>query len=203
MVQIACPNCGDHIDLHAGVRMLTCPSCGTTLLYDDAVVKQAGDAGVMHDAPLLFGIGDRVACAPGTFDILGHARFSYGRGWWDEFWALDTKGQSAWLSIDEGDVAVQRSIRGSGGPKAGDTMRPGDAFTHHGTNYRVTEIDRATCIALRGEFDEALSVGETYTFLNALSGNGKLLSGEFQDGPTLWFEGHWIDPFEIVVERRP
>ena len=108
MVQIACPNCGDRIDLRDGVRMLTCPSCGTTLLYEDAVVRQAGSAGVMHDAPLLFGIGDRVRCPAGIFDILGHARFDYGRGWWDEFWALDEDGHPAWLSIDEGDVAVQR-----------------------------------------------------------------------------------------------
>ncbi len=201
MVQIACPNCGDRIDLRDGVRMLTCPSCGTTLLYEDAVVRQAGSAGVMHDAPLLFGIGDRVRCPAGVFDILGHARFDYGRGWWDEFWALDGDGHPAWLSIDEGDIAVQRRDRTARGPKSGASLRLGDAFSHKSEDYRVTEVDEAKCIALRGEFDEPLSVGETYRFVNAQSRGGRLLSGEFSGDDAMWFEGRWIDPFDITVER--
>ncbi|EAQ04180.1 hypothetical protein OB2597_08559 [Pseudooceanicola batsensis HTCC2597] len=201
MVQMSCPNCGDRVETRSGVRMLTCPSCGTTLLIEDEVVKAAGQAGVMHEAPLLFGIGDRVHCPAGVFDILGHARFSYGRGWWDEFWALDAEGHPAWLSIDEGDVAVQRRLRGEAGPGGGMALRLGDGFRFRGDDYRVTEIDLAECIALRGEFDEALSVGETYRFINALSQGGALLSGEFQDGSALWFEGEWIDPFEVRTER--
>lgn len=160
----------------------------------------AGEAGVMHDAPLLFGLGDRVCCAAGVFDVLGHARFSYGRGWWDEFWALDEGGHPVWLSIDEGDIAVQRVIPEGRAPAITKAPILGRTFSYDGMNFRVTEFDEATCLAIRGEFDEALIVGETYTFVNALSVEGVLLSGEFWRGGHSWFTGEWIDPFEVTVE---
>ena len=50
---------------------------------------------------------------------------------------------------------------------------------------------------------EALKVGETYNFVNALSVEGVLLSGEFWPGGHSWFTGEWIDPFEVVVDRIP
>jgi predicted RNA-binding Zn-ribbon protein involved in translation (DUF1610 family) len=201
MAQISCPNCGDRITPHPGVRMLTCPSCGTTLFHEDEAVRLAGEAGVMHDAPLLFGLGDRVRCAAGVFDVLGHARFSYGRGWWDEFWALDADGHPVWLSIDEGDVAVQRVIPEGRAPAIPKAPILGRTFSYDGMHFRVTEFDEATCLAIRGEFDEALKVGETYNFVNALSVEGVLLSGEFWPGGHSWFTGEWIDPFEVTVER--
>lgn len=200
MVQINCPNCGDTISPHAGVRMLTCPSCGTTLMAQDDVVELAGEAGVMHDAPLLFGLGDQVTANGETFDILGHARFSYGRGWWDEFWALDGAGHPAWLSIDEGDVAIQRVIR-DGGPGQRKLPYLGEKISHDRTEYVVNEIDDAECIAIRGEFDEPLNVGETYQFVNAISDKGTLLSGEIWEGGAIWFLGAWVDPFDVQVKR--
>lgn len=204
MVTINCPNCGDTITPHAGVRMLTCPSCGTTLMAEDDVVTAAGDAGVMHDAPLLFGLGDHVTANGESFDILGHARFSYGTGWWDEFWALDGSGHPVWLSIDEGDVAIQRAVKpGKDAASAPLAQMPemGQEISFNGEIYTVNEIDSAECIAIRGEFDEALEVGETYRFFNAVSDHGDLLSGEIWDGGALMFDGEWVDPFEVKVKR--
>jgi hypothetical protein len=88
-----CPNCGYPVpDQMKTVVMLTCPSCDTTLYLQSDRLLSAGSAGEMHDSPALFGVGNQVKLGRTTWDVLGHARFSYGRGWWDEYWCESAKG---------------------------------------------------------------------------------------------------------------
>lgn len=202
MPDLSCPNCGDRIDPRlTGFRHVVCASCGTSILIEDDATRVAGQAGVMHDTPMLFGLGDRVRIDGALYDILGHARFSYGRGFWDEFQGRDMQGNLAWLSVDEGDVAVQAPLPGSEWPRETSVPEVGANVTASGGDYTVTEAERAECLALRGGFDEALEVGETYEFVNATGPGGALLSGEFWPGGRSWFLGRWVDPFDVVVER--
>lgn len=55
--------------------------------------------------------------------------------------------------------------------------------------FTVIEVETAQCVALRGQLDEALQVGETNSFVNASAGNEALLSGEFWEGSAMWFYG--------------
>lgn len=182
--------------------MLTCDSCGTTLYLKDKTLLNAGSAGEMHDSPMLFGLGDHVTFGKLHVDIQGHARFSYGRGWWDEFWGTGKRGESLWISVDEGDVVVQYPLPADQSPRISRTARVGQIFEHHGAALRVTEHDRATCVAVRGSFDDVLYVGDRYDFINLSGDDGMLLSAEFWDGGESWFTGAWHDPFEIKVEVR-
>ncbi len=199
-----CPNCGDVIDPRmAAFRHVVCASCGTSLLIEDDAVRQAGQAGVMHAAQMLFGLGDRITVWGTSYDILGHARFSYGRGFWDEFQARDADGASAWISVDEGDIAIQTPLDRSDWPSTTTPPRSNTSVMAGGTSYRVSEFDQAECVALRGGFDEDLIVGETYDFVNCTSDTGALLSGEFWTGGRAWFVGDWADPFDIQVDPAP
>jgi hypothetical protein len=154
----------------------------------------------MHESPLLFGLEDKVLVGGRSFRPQGHARYSYGRGTWDEFWALDGHAEGRWISVDEGDVIVQRPL----GRDAFDLVEPpnfGSTFTHQGEEFTVTETEEATCLALRGNFPELLRVGERYYFINATGQDGALLSGEFGEGKATWYIGEWVDPFAVRVTR--
>ncbi len=179
--------------------MLTCPSCGTTLYVDGAQLHDAGNAGQMHDGPALFGVGDAVRLGKALIQITGHARFSYGRGWWDEYWGFDEDQRGCWVSVDEGDVVLQYPITKDFWPRVARTARVGTPFRYRDDDWQVTEADAAECVALRGSFGEQLEVGETYTFLNASGPGGELLSGEFWEGGQSWYVGYWFDPFDVVV----
>lgn len=179
--------------------MLTCDGCLTTLYLQDDRLLNAGQSGEMHDSPLLFGLGDRVRFGKTRVDILGHARFSYGRGWWDEFWGMDRQGNGVWVSVDEGDVVVQRALPDDDQPNIARSARIGQETMFQGMDLRVTERDSATCIAVRGSFDETLFVGQTYDFLNLEGPDGLLVSGEFSDDGEIWFAGEWFDPFEVEI----
>lgn len=201
MSDFNCPNCGNGISpAIKAIKMLSCPSCGTTLFLEDQGAKVAGEAGVMHDMPLLFGLGDTVQIASWQFAVLGHARFSYGRGTWDEFFCRREDGALRWISVDEGDVVIQQEVSRRDWPRYDRTLKLGRQIRYDGEDFTVIEMDEATCVALRGSFDHPLSVGERYDFVNLQDEHGRLLSGEFQGDYRDWYTGVWVDPFDIRVE---
>lgn len=164
-------------------------------------MRKAGQQGVMHDVPMLFDVGDsvRLESLGKTIQIKGHARFSYGRGFWDEFWGIGAGGQSYWVSVDEGDVVFQYVLAGNKAPKRKQMPNAGAAFQFRLNKYRVVEVEQAECVSLRGAFGEALTVGETYQFVNAQGPGGALLSGEYWADGNRWYLGHWVSPFDVKI----
>ncbi|PWK57987.1 DUF4178 domain-containing protein [Roseicyclus mahoneyensis] len=201
---VSCPNCGYGFDgLRRSTRMFDCPSCDTTLFREGDALAPIGNHGEMHETPMLIGIGDTVEAIGSRWTVLGHVRYDYGRGFWDEMWAETPDGAGAWLSIDEGDVVIQRSLAPAA-VRAGlaGELRLGVQVRIEGEVYTVTEMDEATATAFRGELPERIELGERHRFVNASGGDGTLLSGEVWDGGETWFVGEWLDPFEIKVERQ-
>ncbi|WP_264211275.1 DUF4178 domain-containing protein [Leisingera thetidis] len=195
-----CPNCASPVAPAAAmVKMAACAACGTTLFIADEQARLAGEAGVMHAAPLLFGLGSTIRLDGRTLRILGHARFSYGRGFWDEFWALDARDEPCWVSLDEGDIVLQRELDRAAWPRYDGRLALGRTVELDGVSFTVTEEDDAECVAVRGSFDQALVVGGRYRFVNLQGGDGTLLSGEFHGTSREWYRGAWYDPFEAEV----
>ena len=198
MEQRNCPKCGSDVGPQlASTRMVNCPSCGTSLFLKDDRFLLAGAQGVLHEGATLITLGDRVGCLGQTWQVIGQARFSYGRGWWDEFWASNGSGSTAWISVDEGDVVLQWPVAVADQPTSLAPQMLGDVITFQGEAYQITEIETATCEAIRGTLPEVLSVGDAFRFANCTSNDGRLLSGEFWPGGSAWFIGDWIDPFEL------
>lgn len=203
MKSLNCPNCGNQLDVaFATAKMTTCDACDTALLLESGHVEQAGRKGDWHDAPALFKLGDDVLLQGSYYHITGHARFDYGTGWWDEYWGMVGQDEGVWISVDEGDIILQRALSFDDAPRIARPPELGRQFKVGRDSYVVTEADRATCIALRGSFPEALHVGETYDFVNCTGGMGQLLSGEFSSDGNQWFRGFWIDPFDVQAEQR-
>ncbi|WP_428926257.1 DUF4178 domain-containing protein [Marinibacterium sp. SX1] len=194
-----CPNCGDHVaEALATAPMAVCPSCDTTVYALDGRLLAAGTAGQMHDAPLLFALGDSLRLGDVWHQAVGHVRLAYATGWWDEFWVEDHHGAGQWVSIDEGDIVAQQAMADP--PRIAPPRRVG-AVLSHGPGFRVTEIDQGRCIALRGRFPERLAVGDTHDYVNAMAEDGRLLSCETHAGRSEWFLGHWLDPFDLEIRR--
>lgn len=194
-----CPNCGHPIpDKVKTAVMLTCPSCDTTLYVQSDKLLNAGTSGEMHDGPQLFSIGDIVKLGRKAWEVLGHARFSYGRGWWDEYWCEDPKGNGVWISVDEGDIVVQVPVdENDERPALRTNSRIGMPFEWRREHFRVVETGSGECEAIRGVFGERLVVGDTFSYANAQGDEGTLLSAETDGTGTAWFTGEWHDPFEV------
>lgn len=201
-VHETCPNCGAPApDALAWAQMAVCGSCNTTLYRLGSGLGVAAPAGEMADVPLLVALGDHVAVSGRWMTAVGHARFSYGPGWWDEFWLAGDAGEEGlWLSIDEGDVILQSPLSD---PAHGLPTRPtlGDHIALIDEDFTVTETGAGVCTALRGAFPERLAVGDRFSYANLTGGRGGLLSAETDGSGTTWFRGVWIDPFALRVRR--
>lgn len=200
MTDRTCPNCGAALPpLLAHARMAACGYCGTSVVLDDAGLRSAGSAGIMHDAPELVTLGGAVDLPQGRFEATGHVRYDYGRGHWDEYHGL-VDGMPAWLSVDEGDVALQHPVDAgrSPPPRGGRALfRLGARAGHAGREYRCAEVDDAVAVAFRGQLPEQVTIGDRHLYANFVGPDGAILSGELWPGGEAWFEGRWIDPFDI------
>jgi hypothetical protein len=200
-MNLTCPNCGHPIPATARkIVMQTCASCDTTLYRQGDALLNAGSAGEMHETPGLFGLGDIVKLGRKAWEVLGHARFSYGRGWWDEFWCEDPTGLGAWVSVDEGDIVIQFPLGEDQRPSFTTDVGVGHKFRFLGEDFTVIEHGEGSCVALRGLFGERLGIGDSFRYANAQGNDGALLSCERDGSGMSYFIGEWHDPFEISGE---
>lgn len=176
--------------------MITCEFCGTTSVLRDQVFETAGSGGDMLDTPSLIQLGQSVLIRSVDLMPVGHARFSYGRGWWEEFWCIDGQGDGFWLSVDEGDYALERPLKDQHWPKDF-RARFGATAEIMGDIYKVTEAETASCLAVRGEFPEELELGEAHLYFDLSAKDAAMATYEKWDGGDAWSVGHWVDPWDV------
>jgi hypothetical protein len=198
MTEKACPNCGAALPaMFAHARMMNCDFCGSSVVLEDKVLLNAGTSGEMLDAPELIALGRAVRLPDGEFTATGHIRYDYGRGHWDEYHgALD--GELVWVSVDEGDVVLQRRLDAPSG-FGREQFRIGTTLELNGGTFTCTEVANATAVAFRGQLPEPVVLGDTHLYANFAGAGGTLLSGEVWDGGSAWFTGRWIDPFKVMA----
>jgi len=193
-----CPNCGG--ELHArlqSAKLLVCDHCDSTAFLEDEAVRLAGSKGVMHERPGLIAVGQTFNHGAIAFLPIGRARFDYGDGWWDEFWAVSGD-DGIWISVDEGDIAIERPFEADSSrlPALGD-IRVGRSVELDGHAYTVAEIGSAVCVAVQGELPERLAAGDRFGYAHLRRGGSELVTLEFDEQGVQATSGHWLDPFEI------
>jgi hypothetical protein len=188
-----CPNCGaDLPETLTRAKMVACRYCESAVVLEDDALRTAGEKGVMAEEPSLFVLGREIRYRRESWLPVGQARFSYGTGWWDEFWAVDGGGEGVWISVDEGEIAVERPY------EIDVTLSPWQL--KRGENVSLNG-EAATCMALRGEFPEALHVGQAYRYWHLSGPMGRLVTLEFSEGEFAASEGVWVDPYLIRSEN--
>ena len=196
-----CANCGAEIERrNTATRLVSCPHCDTTQMFVDDAFRLAGQQGVMQEVPTLLTLGETALVAGRRVVPLGHARFSYGRGWWDEFWCESEAGM-LWISVDEGDVAIESAVPQELWP-TGFAPKLDAQVTIDGVRYTVTEAEVAECVAVRGEFPEVLSVGERHLYFDLSGPEKEIVTLEQWDGESAWFYGDWIDPWQVKAAAK-
>ncbi len=192
-----CPNCGAELSCklrHS--KMVACEYCESTVLLEDETVRKVGKSGVMAEEPSLFVLGREIIHKDESFLPVGQARFGYANGWWDEFWAIGGDGQGVWVSVDEGEIAIERPypITVTFNP---DALTVGSSVILKDERFRITEADTATCKALRGEFPEPIRIGQTYRYWHLSGERARIVTLEYSDGEFQASEGVWVDPYLI------
>lgn len=206
MVEFFCSNCG--ASLHANLessKLVDCEYCDTTQFIEDDGVRSLGARGVMLNAPALIEVGQQFYITGVSYLALGMVRYDYGAGTWDEFYCF-SKNKPYWVSIDEGDVAVEQHLDVTHLNKITELFTnkkfPPKTFKFKDELFSLEEYNQAKCVAIRGELPEVVTVGDTHHFYDYGNSLGQIITYETQDNEQSVYYGYWCDPFDIRTDIK-
>ena len=191
-----CPQCGDRLDIYFKYsKLIKCASCGSSIFLGDEAAKLIGKSSVLAEEPSLLQLHKPFKYKSKHYIPIGKIRYSYGRGFWEEWFLKDESNKEYWLSIDEGDFVLQEKIKLSLPFKSSKDLNIGKRYGKH----VVTEKGEGRCVGFEGELPQEIHLDETHHYVHLSEGMGKLLTVEFSNTLTEMFKGEWIDPLEIEV----
>ena len=197
--QLNCPQCGYAIPLYfKHTKLIQCESCKSTIFLEDDAVKLSGDSSVLAPEISIIELSKPFVFKQKSYLPLGKIRYSYGRGFWEEWWVKDTQNSEYWLSVDEGDLVFQQKI---------EVSYPDDLFSRlriglvTSDEWVVTELGTATCEGFAGSLPKKIVVGSSYSYAHLSGKDAKLRTLEMVAGHLEAYEGKWISPFDIGKVR--
>jgi len=198
--QIGCPSCGATHDVHnPGLITFTCEYCGNAVFWDEEKIQDAGKQSVLPE-----GFSRLYRGASGTllnkeFIVLGRVRYSFGKGFWDEWFLEFSGGKTGWLSEDNHEFCWEKEQSVVVPPY--DDLYPGYAIKTKERQFIVEEVGLAECIGMEGDLPRLVKTGETYHFADAASPDGNHTMGiEYDDQPPTVFIGRWVKYASIKME---
>ena len=193
-----CPQCGDALSIYVKYsKLVKCASCSSSVFLNDDSVKLIGVASVLSPEPSLIELHKPFSFKFNTFMPLGKIRYSYGRGFWEEWFLKDKTNKEFWLSIDEGDFVLQEKVKL---PLAFNNPNVVKIGKKYGA-YVATEIGKGECVGFDGELPQNIKLGETHGYIHLSADGGNLVTVEFVGDKMETFKGKWIDPLDIKVLR--
>jgi len=194
-----CPQCGDQLDIFFKYsKLVKCRSCNSSIFLEDNHVKLIGESSVLSPEPSLIQLNQPFEFQGVSYTPLGKIRYSYGRGFWEEWFVRNQNNKMLWLSIDEGDFVLQEKMKLSLPFKSTTKFNVGTSYG----NYIVTEIGEGTCVGYEGELPERITLGDKHKYIHLSQGKGNLVTLEFTENRTETYKGKWINPLEIKVQTR-
>lgn len=181
--------------------MVVCEYCSTAIYWDEERIAAAGKQSVLPEGTSRLYRGATGSYHQRRFVVVGRVRYSFGRGFWDEWYLEMSDGAMQWLTEDNHELAVQRRVSFDQAMPAS-SCRPGSWLTLRDTQFVVQEVGQAECLGVEGEVPKRIVTGETYTYVDASSPDGRYTLGlEFDEGDTpTAFVGKWLKHSELKLD---
>lgn len=148
----ACPNCGATIEFRwSGAVQTVCPYCKAVLVRRDLDLEKVGMVSDLPPTASPIQLGTEGKFEGDAFVVVGRIIYQYERGGWNEWHLRTMRGESAWLSDAQGDLAISRPARDTAPLPAADALGVGQPYTIDGIHFRVASITRARYAGVEGE----------------------------------------------------
>lgn len=188
-----CPQCGDKLaPQFRHSKLIVCQSCNSTIFLEDDAVRLAGKESALIPMMSLLKLNVPFEYQTKTYLPVGHVRYRYDRGYWDEWWVIGNNGAGIWVSVDEGDFAFEKKVKLKEDIRF-ESLKLGQRIG----SWQVTELDRAHCEGFEGELPEIIKVGDTFDYAHLSGPKDALMTLEFPPSGLIAYKGKWIDPFEV------
>lgn len=202
MKTINCPSCAGEVQIKIKhCKLISCDYCGSPLLLEDNSVKNIGEQSSLTEVPSILKLGHSFQYRKERFTPYGRIQYDYGDGIWEEWWVITKKQNGLWVSIDEGDIAIQTLFEASQTTQATlselKSLKIGAKIFIDGYNYKVTEKNSARCTGIEGQLPKVVLAGDLMDYVDLSSPKGSILTVEYDKNGMHLYKGSWIDPFEL------
>ncbi|MEA3491709.1 MAG: DUF4178 domain-containing protein [Campylobacterota bacterium] len=192
---VNCPQCGAALPLYfVHAKLAQCQSCGSSIFLDDEAARVAGESSVLAPEPSLITLNHSFGYAGKNYLPVGMVRYSYGRGFWEEWWIKDNSGEEFWLSVDEGDMVLEQLVDNEEDPSIFKSPSIGQRI---GSEWIITEIGTGECEGFSGSLPMIITQGQKHKYLHLSGYNASLKTIEVDPSGIRTYIGRWIDPFDI------
>lgn len=202
---IECPSCGGAQEVHnPGITLVVCQYCSASLYWDEEAVLHAGEKSILVQGDTRLFDGARGTLQGKRFRVIGHVRYDWGAGTWDE-WYIDVEGEgAAWLSEDERELSLERPLDAADAPAA-TQLSLGRSIRLGGSDFTVREIREARCVGGWGQLPFTILPNETYPYADLASRDGQRFATLEYDraGAPRAFIGEPIPHDALIVEGSP
>lgn len=199
--RISCPSCGAGHDLYnPGIVTIVCEYCGNAVYWDAEKVTRAGSQSILPEGFSRLYRGATGKLKNRRFFVMGRVRYSFGYGFWDEWFLEFGDGTIGWLTEDNHEFALEKRSTAKHLPPL-DQLSPGVPFTVQGIPFVIEEMGQAECLGMEGDLPIAVQSGEKYTFADASSPDGNYSLGlEFDADPPVVYLGQWLKYEDIRMD---
>ncbi len=198
--QFNCSSCGAL--LHRRFRytkLIVCEQCRSILYLRRGAVDVLGNQAALADHPSLFRRYHRFAYRNLLLEPVGTLRYGYGRGFWEEWWCLESDGEGHWISVDEGDFVMEQKQSIEADLPPADALEPGMKIDLMNASWTVTELGTAQLQGMEGELPDIVKPDRNFRYAHMERPGSKLVTLEYNDpaGRPEIYLGEWMDPFDI------
>jgi hypothetical protein len=191
---INCPQCGYSLPIYfRWSKLVQCESCKSSIFLEDESVKLIGKSSTLSPEPSLLKLREPISIDGITYTPMGKIRYSYGRGFWEEWFLVDRSSREFWLSVDEGDFVLETKAKIVLPFKSIERLSIGKQYG----KFIVTEIGEGECVGFEGELPESITIGDLHKYAHLSEGGSDLMTVESSSSGMKVFRGNWIDSFKI------
>ena len=200
-MQVQCPSCGaEQRVVNPAAVSVQCPYCDAIMMLVDQDWTPTGKKSRLSQGFSRLYCGALCTIESQEYRIVGRVRYSYGKGFWDEWYALTDIGQGTWITEDDHEFSVQTEISHTEVSKDIQSLSIGDEVIIKNQTYRILETGEAVCLGLEGELPKGILPDERYRYADGGSLDGTSALGiEYDDTPPTIFVGRWIHAKDIQV----
>ena len=192
---ITCPQCGDSLPMYVSyAKVAKCDSCKSTIFIEDKGLRLAGESSVLSDEVSLIKLNTPFTYKNHSFLPVGMVRYSYGRGFWEEWWLQRNDGENFWLSVDEGDMVLEKEIENIYETLNFSKLSLGKMLDK---KYIITEVGEAKVEGFEGSLPNSVDVNVVFKYLHLSEKNANLITIEQVGNQMSTYKGIWIDSFLI------
>ncbi|MDA3901704.1 MAG: DUF4178 domain-containing protein [Spirochaetes bacterium] len=202
---IQCPSCGGSHDIfNPGIVTISCNYCGNIIYWDMENIRSAGKQALLPEGFSRLYRGATGTIEGNPFQVLGRVRYSFGGGFWDEWFIEYPDTTTAWLTEDNHEFSLEQKTDEFTLPPR-EKLNPGTelSLSINGKllHFHIEEVGKARCLGIEGSLPKEIKTGEEYLFADGSSLDGKNSLGiEYDNKQPSLFIGKYLKFDDIKME---